>query len=247
MNTKSALREYGLTEKEANVYLALLPLGSVNLQEVARRVNYPRTTVYNTINYLLSKGLVSKIIKKGVTFYSSVNPEKIKDKLEEKKKVFESALPELKLLASEMKPSSSVQIYEGFRGIYTLLWDVFNKKQMTYYFGGYTQSLETLKHLPAQLRMLRLERKIPAKIIVDKANENIFHKPEYQKLTEMKVLPSLKDFPCMVFVYGEKVAMYTVTGDLIGIIIHNPQFSQAMRIIFEMYWRQAKPIKKTKL
>ncbi|MFA6461003.1 MAG: helix-turn-helix domain-containing protein [Candidatus Woesearchaeota archaeon] len=244
MNTKSALQEYGLSDKEANVYLTLLPLGSVNLQEVARRVNYPRTTVYNTLNYLLSKGLVSKIIKKGITFYSAVDPDKIKDKLEEKKKVFESALPELKLLASEFKQSSSVQIYEGFRGIYTLLWDVFNKKQMTYYFGGYTKSLETLKHLPAQSRMLRLERKIPAKIIIDKANEEIFHRADYKKITEMRILPSLKDFPCMVFIYGEKVAMYTVTGDLIGIIIHNKQFSQAMRIIFEMYWKTAKSLRK---
>ena len=45
MDTKSILEEYGLTEKEAQVYLKLLPLGKINLQEIAKRINLPRTTI----------------------------------------------------------------------------------------------------------------------------------------------------------------------------------------------------------
>ena len=65
MDKELALREFGLTDKEVRVYLILLSLGSINLQELAKRIDLPRTTIYNTLNYLYTKGLVSKIVKGG--------------------------------------------------------------------------------------------------------------------------------------------------------------------------------------
>lgn len=243
MDIKTPLKEYGLSNKEIEIYLTLLQLGSVSLQEVAKRADYPRTTVYNTLNYLITKGLVSKIVKKGITYYSATEPEKLQDKLEEKKKLIESILPELKGLKKVMKESSNVEIYEGFKGVYTILSDVFKVKQQTYYFGGYKESLEILKHLPAHARLMRLENNIHAKIVIDPADEEIFHTKKYKKLTKMRFLKSLKEFPAMIFIYGKKVAMFTVKGDLVGLIISNKEFAEAMKMIFEVYWSMAKPAK----
>lgn len=47
----------------------------------------------------------------------------------------------------------------------------------------------------------------------------------------------------MVFIYGNKVAMYTVEGELVGVIIKNKEFSEAMKIIFNIYWKQGKPVR----
>lgn len=241
METKAVLQEYGLTEKESLVYLALLPLGSINLQELQKRINLPRTTIYNTLNYLSNKGLVSKIIREHTTFFQATDPAKLRDKLIEKKKLIESILPELTSLKKSLKESSNVEIYEGFKGIYTILSDVFKKKQQTYYFGGYNKSLEILKHLPEHARTMRMDRKIHAKIVIEPSHEEIFNTKSYKKVTELRFLDSMKDFPCMIFIYGNKVAIYTVEGDLIGIIIKNKQIAKAMFMIFNMYWKQSKP------
>jgi len=112
MDINLALKEYGLTDKEIEVYLALLPLGSINLQEIAKRVDFPRTTVYNTLNYLLQKGLVSKIIKKGVTYFEASDPDKLIDKLKQKKELLERVLPNLQGLKKSKIESSSVEIYK---------------------------------------------------------------------------------------------------------------------------------------
>ena len=69
----------------------------------------------------------------------------------------------------------------------------------------------------------------------------IFH---YKKITEIRFLNSLKDFPCMIFIYGNKVAMYTVKGELVGLIISNKEFAQAMKIMFDVYWGMGKKGKK---
>lgn len=242
-NTKLALKEYGLSDKEIEVYIALLPLGSINLQEIAKRINLPRTTIYNTLNYLASKGLVSKIIKGHVTFFEATEPKKLINDIEEKKKLIISALPELEGLKKQIKESSSIEIYEGFKGISTILAEVFRKKQQTYYFGSYSKSLEILKHLPEHSANVRLNNKIPAKIIIEPFDEPRFHDKSYQKITELRFLESLKDFPSMIFIYGEKVALYTLEGDLVGIIIKNKEVSLAIKVIFDLYWDMAKPAK----
>lgn len=243
MDVEGALKEYGLSEKEIKVYLALLPLGSVSLQEVSRRLEFPRTTVYNTLHYLAQKGLVSKIVKRKATYFEAADPKKLADNLEQRKKLVEMALPQLEVLKSVIKERSNVEIYEGNKGLFTILSDVFRVQQQTYYFGSYSLSVEILKHQPEHFRTIRLERKIPAKIIIDPYDEKTFHKKEYKKITEMRFLEQLRDFPCMIFIYGKKVALYTVKGELIGLIIENKQVAEAMKMVFEMYWNMAEPRK----
>jgi sugar-specific transcriptional regulator TrmB len=240
MNTETALKEYGLTDKEIKVYIELLPLGSINLQEIAKRVNFPRTTVYNTLNYLHQKGLVSKIVKKSVTYFEATEPKKLVDNLEERKSLIEKALPELEGLKAIIKESSNAEIYQGNRGIFTILSDVFKKQQEVCYFGSYSLSLEVLKHQPEHVGTMRIENKIPARIVMDRYDEERFHTDKYKSLTKMRFLDSLKDFPCMIFIYGNKVALYTLKGDLVGIIIKNKEVAQAMKLIFEMYWKIGK-------
>jgi sugar-specific transcriptional regulator TrmB len=239
-NTQLALKEYGLSDKEVEIYTALLPLGSINLQEIAKRVSLPRTTIYNTLNYLASKGLVSKIIRGHVTFFEAIEPKKLINDIEQKKSLILSALPELENLKKQIKESSSVEIYEGFKGISTILAEVFRKKQQTFYFGSYSKSLEVLKHLPEHAANIRLINKIPAKVIIERFKEPRFHERDYKKITELRFLESLKDFPCMIFIFGEKVAIYTLEGDLVGIIIKNKEVSRAMKIIFDLYWKISK-------
>ena len=240
MDTEQVLKEYGLSEKEVKVYLAILPLGSINLQKIGKRIDLPRTTIYNTLNYLVSKGLVSYITKKGVRFYGAADPNKLMEKLNEKKELLNSILPGLESLKKTIKESSSVEIFQGSKGLFTILSDVFKKKQQIYYFGSYSLSKEILKHQPEHFRKIRLDRRIPAKIVIDQYDEETFHKKEYKKITKLRFNESLKNFPCMIFIYGKKVALYTLKKDLIGVLIYNEQVAEAMKLIFDMYWVNSK-------
>jgi sugar-specific transcriptional regulator TrmB len=243
VDVKQVLQEYGLSDKETNVYLELLPSGNITLQKISGKLDYPRTTVYNTLNYLINKGLVSFITKNGTRFYAAVDPEKLVDKLDEKRALIKSVMPNLKVLRETIKDSSSVEIFQGSKGVFTILSDIFKTKQEIYYFGSYSLSKEVLKYQPEHVRTLRLERKIPAKIVIDPYDEQTFHTKEYKKITEMRFNKSLKDFPCMIFIYGNKVAMYTLKKELIGIIIHNEQVAESMKILFDIYWSNSKPAK----
>ncbi|MCB9480199.1 MAG: hypothetical protein H6680_00030, partial [Desulfobacteraceae bacterium] len=131
-------------------------------------------------------------------------------------------------------------IFQGSKGLFAILSDVFKEKQQTYYFGSYSLSKERLKYLPAHARSVRLDRKIPAKIVIEHSDEEEFHKKEYKKITEMRFNDSLKNFPCMIFIYGKKVALYTLKNDLVGVIVANEQVAEAMKLIFDIYWSTSK-------
>src|SRR5438034_11390083 len=55
------LRDFGLTEYQARVYLALLDLGTATASQVPPIARVPRTRIYATMQQLHGKGLVEII------------------------------------------------------------------------------------------------------------------------------------------------------------------------------------------
>ncbi len=246
METAFVLKQLGLSETEITVYIELLPLGIVKLQDISKKTGLPRSTTYHTLNYLIAKGLVAKIVKDKITHYTASDPKKFQAELDEKKQLLDSILPELSSLHKSIHNPSSVEIYEGFKGIQTILSDLVSVQQQVYYFGGYTKSLSVLKHLPNYVRQMRIEKKIPAKMVYDYTDEPILHTKEYRKYSELRFLDDFKDFPCMIFIYGDKVSMFSHKTELVGVIIQNKDFSEAMKFFFNMVWEKAKPAKLNK-
>ena len=59
----------GLSDKEADVYLAALQLGYSSVQEISQKANINRTTAYTHIKNLISRGLLNATEKNGKIFY----------------------------------------------------------------------------------------------------------------------------------------------------------------------------------
>ena len=131
-------------------------------------------------------------------------------------------------------------MFEGPKGLHSIYMDIYRKKQQIYFFGRGTHQIEELLHLPENARIIRIERKIPAKIIIEPTNNPLFKTKEYKKITKMRFLPLLKDFQCMIYIYGEKVAIFSIKKELIGFIIQNEQVAITMKLLFEVLWSQAK-------
>ena len=64
MNLETQLKKFGLTQKEAELYLAGLQLGQSTIQDLVNRSHLKRATVYDLIENLRNQGLM-KIIYKG--------------------------------------------------------------------------------------------------------------------------------------------------------------------------------------
>ena len=65
------LEELGLTKNESKVYLALLELGSTAAGPLIKKIGMHRAAVYDIIDLLTGKGLVSYVIKANRKYFEA--------------------------------------------------------------------------------------------------------------------------------------------------------------------------------
>ncbi|MBU2503951.1 MAG: hypothetical protein KJ879_02770 [Nanoarchaeota archaeon] len=122
---KESLINLGLTDGEAKVYLALLKLGSVTVGPIVKGANVAYSNIYEILERLLEKGLISFIIKEKTKYFQAVPPsrlseflEKKEDDLEEQKANLKDIIPQLEKLQNPTSRQEA-EIFTGLRGIKT--------------------------------------------------------------------------------------------------------------------------------
>ena len=175
----SALREAGLTDGEARVYLALLELGASTTGPIVEKSRVAKSIVYQLLEKLIVKGLASFIIKEKTKYYQAAQPQKIIDYMEEReqemlqnRQAIQKLLPEL-LLKQQSGKKSEAQIYEGFRGIQTVHEKTYSrlKRGDEYFYLGVSAFQEKKYHLYWQRDHLRRAKAgITTRILFNQGN-----------------------------------------------------------------------------
>lgn len=101
-----ALQQNGFSEKEARVYIAILEGGEVPISRIAQKANLKRTTIYSIIESLKSRGVLTTQMRKGMQYFSALQPTLLIERFRGALAVAEQALPLLMEMsyASPVKP-----------------------------------------------------------------------------------------------------------------------------------------------
>lgn len=117
------LERIGLTKGESKVYLALLELRSSTTGKIIEKSRVSASKVYEILDKLLKKGLVSYLVKDKTRIYTAQDPKSLMDflnleekRIEDNKLAVKGILPELLLKLASGSPEPSVQVFEGKRG-----------------------------------------------------------------------------------------------------------------------------------
>ena len=73
----SNLQRIGLSEAEANVYLALIKLGRANVTKLAEESGVHRTNIYSILDKLKAMGLVSYFHEDNKMNFKAADPENL--------------------------------------------------------------------------------------------------------------------------------------------------------------------------
>jgi len=235
------LREFGLTDKEIKVYLALLRLGSSQVQEISRKAGTYRTYTYDILKSLKEQGLVSYVIKSGTQYYEIAEPEKLINILKEKEKKIENIIPSLNDMYKSTSEKPKVQIYEGKEGLKTVLDDLIKTKKEIWVYGSTKMQISLMEFYFPNFIQRRIKERIKTKVITEKSSASIsINRNNKKELRETKFLPENLDLPNVINIYGDKVAILSFKENLLGIIIENKSFAETQRTIFNLLWKIAK-------
>ncbi len=129
------LKDIGLSDKEAAVYITLLSFDKALIAEISTKAKVKRPTTYVILESLQKKGLVSETNIGKKTFYMAEPPEKLDmfverqiHLLEENKKSLDVVIPQLKGMQREQGEKPMVQFYDGKEGVLSSNYDTFAKK-----------------------------------------------------------------------------------------------------------------------
>lgn len=236
--------EFGLNEKEACVYIALLELGEAKAQEIAKKAQIVRPAVYDILNRLKEDGLVGTINKGKVAYFVANGPEAIKRNLEDKQKAFDRLLPELKSVFNTTQTKPKIFFYEGIEGAKTVFEDTLSAHDKTL-LG--ILSMEDLFKEPGKEYMddyvcRRVKAGYKLRVIRSKPKEIESTWPSSaEENRELRNPPESMVFEMTTYIYDDKVGLISTEKENFGMIIESKEFSRNMRHLFEALWQISKP------
>ncbi len=241
------LEEIGLTKSEIKVYLALLELGSASSGPIVDKSGASSSKIYEILEKLIQKGLVSYIIKSGIKYFEAAEPQRILEYVQEKEKKLqdqtrkiEELLPELELKRKLSKYKSEATIYKGMKGLETAFKDIFQvlTKGDTNYVFVVGELDERMNQFFKRQYELRAKAGIRTKTIFSEAGRPYYESRKTTPLFEGKVIGTTTS-PATINIYGHKVNIRMGTSkDVLCVVIDNKELADSFLEQFERLWDQ---------
>lgn len=248
------LKKIGLTDSEIKVYKALLKLGSSSVSNIQEETNIERRYIYDVINKLIDKGLVSYTVEKGKKTFQITHPNKIlgyideqKAKLDQNTQQIHNILPNILKLYEENKAEIKVEILRGKEGVKALGEDMLNFKS-NYHIGGNGSVQQYMPIFWKHYNKKRIKKKVMwHDLIIEgtlmetfKDNESAKKELKEIKYYKYKTIPRELGSPHAVSVYGDKIAMVLWSDSPFIIIIQNKDIAKFYLQHFKFLWKMTK-------
>jgi HTH-type transcriptional regulator, sugar sensing transcriptional regulator len=243
---ETTLQKIGLPKNEAKVYVSLLKLESASVGQITKISGIHRRNVYDVLERLVNKGLVSYVTKEKVKYFEAADPYFLLSILEREKEKLKNNKNDLSPLLSELlqikKVSSSkdslVVIYKGVNGIKTVLEDVLNSKKENLVLGAHRPP-EVMRNYLERFHERRAKLAVKEKLLFNKNDAKRAKKLSQHSFTKVKFLPKKSNGQTAINIYGDKVAIL-MWSDPVGILIKNADVAKTFREYFKLLWKNGK-------
>lgn len=239
----NSLKELGLEEKEASVYLASLVLGPTTILKLSKQSEVNRTTTYEIIASLERKGLMKKDIHGLKTLFAPEPPERLEGTLEMKRSLLARTLPELEGKYHLKSTGSAIKYYEGLTAIKNLYDDILKdfKPNDFYYVISNTEEWEKLdenyfiKNHIEKLFDLRLNRKV---LFVDSPLAQKRKETERNFNEKVKLLPKEANIHVDMVITPYKLVTFQLHEPYVALVVENKTMINTQKEVFELLWNK---------
>lgn len=248
------LEKFGLTDKEARVYLALLEIGTAIVSDVAKKAGVNRSTAYVLLESLVKRGLVGITERKNIRLYTASQPERLIHLLEDNVKKYtelvglaHSLLPELKSMYVGSGPKPKIQFFEGAEGIKTAYEDTLTAKETIRAYASIENMHAALPGYFPEYYKRRAKKKIHIRAIfpdTPEAKERLKHNKEEER-TAYLVSADKYGFSPEINIYDNKIVFMSLI-EKFALIVESEELVGALKKAFELSWEQAKHLNQAK-
>ncbi|MBU0959110.1 MAG: hypothetical protein KKB31_04145 [Nanoarchaeota archaeon] len=238
------LIQFGLSEKEAKVYIACLELGESLASEISLKSDLPRTLIYDILERLIDFGLASYSVKNNKKYFTASNPREILRILKEKGEAIKEVLPgleQLQKIKGIKRPR--VEVYEGIEGMKTVMNNILRSEVKEFYaYGSSRSSFEIIPAFIEDWHKRRIKLKIIMNIIYNNTPEsrNKIKNIKSLKYSNYKLMPIKLESPTATLIYSNKVVLQSWAKKPFAVLIEDEQMAENQKKYFEELWKLAK-------
>ncbi|EKD75925.1 MAG: hypothetical protein ACD_43C00275G0002 [uncultured bacterium] len=245
---ENTLKEIGFSSKEIKVYLALLKAGTHKASFLAEQTEMPKTSIFDILNSLVKKCLVSKIRKRHAYYFTAYQPEKILEMLEKealaiqgKKEKINKILPWLKNLQDITSPKPLIDYLEGTRGLTEAFEDTLkipNKNIVVY--GSVGAQAGTLPGVFPEYFDKRVKKKISTTCLIPACPPSLAECSLNDKkhLRKTYFIPKEMELPLEINIYEHNSAFMSFE-EKFAVIIRSKVIADCLRTIFKLAFEGA--------
>ncbi len=248
-NLKALFESLKFSEKESGIYVVLLEVGSARAQDIAKRTGINRTTVYDILEVLLSKGLVSKYKKASSSYFNALDPKNLLSyldrekeeesrQIEKRKEKVTELMPQLLSLQNIYPSRPKVQFYEGEKGMREAYEDTLTTNGMILAYANVETMHEGLPNFFPEYYKRRASKKIFIRAIVPQNQLSIERsRLDQQEMREIRFLPDEDmTFSPEVNIYNNKVLIAS-WKEKMAIITESKEHADLQKLAFDLVWR----------
>lgn len=223
----------GLSKEEFETYKHLLQIKRGTVLELANASGEKRTNLYRHLQSLVQKGVVSQIYEGKKHFFVAESPRTLVKYIENQQEKVEEILPELESLEQTAVDRPKIKFFEGKSSIKNLYKEILEDRQEILTIASTDMLLHTLEFHEWFVKE-RIKRKISARIIVPDTRSA---RNRSTAMSERKFAKDLAIFSSVFYVFGNKVATFSLKRWITVVVIENKEIAEGFRAIFEGYWK----------
>jgi HTH-type transcriptional regulator, sugar sensing transcriptional regulator len=243
MEIQGVLESLGLNKKEAEVYLALLELGTASVQGIAQKAGVKRPTTYLILDDLQVRGLASEVPQSKKALYTAESPEYLASEVRRKDELLKRFLPDLLAVYNAKKDKPRVQLFPGREGARQIYQKTFEAGEV--WFFGTTRDLGTMyfEDLQKWLDSTK-QKKVTVRDLLARSKQDTAYAAEAAKGLgyTARFLPSSLDFPTDSAIFGDNIVFFSFRPQIFAVMITSREVAQSMRALYELAWRSAESI-----
>lgn len=238
-----ALREFGLSDKEIDVYLAALKHGEATASTIAQAASVRRENTYAVLRRLAEDSLITHVKHDGVKHFSATQPERFLEIVDHKRSLIEDALPDLQRVAAKPSPDTpEAETYLGKDGLKAMLEDVLR----AYNEHSYDEALEgygSAGKFEAYLQW-RFPHFIDRRSDLGIHYKGIYNESEAgrekQRLPDasIRLLPERFEANTFTLLYPGTVLLFIFSDTPVGITIRSTEIYESYTMYFDVLWEQ---------
>lgn len=236
MELEKVLENFGLNEKQAKVYLALLQLGQAGVTDIAEMAGTKRPTTYLILEELRLMSLATKLPGKESVVYIPESPEKILEEQTHREALIKNKLAELLAMYNTKSEKPKVKFFQGEKAVREL-YDIILKENQIDLYGSIGAIDEKLPGLAVVVSDLIKKRRIKARELLQADEKSLTYAgrelpPDHQ----IKIINKQNLFPTDNIIYGNKIAIFSYKAEPSAVVIESDDVVTTYKSMFEIVW-----------